>query len=109
MTHKIDEAMNRVATDYELERAEHPIGQLVHLSTVTHAWRGRLAAVTPSYYVLDNTAPVALVDSTGGIAEYLAAPKAGETVAPPKRGSGPTIRIPRGAVAWMVSWPEAGR
>ena len=94
---------NSVTTDYELERGEHPIGRLVHLSTVTHAWRGTLREVTPSYYILDSTKPVALVDSTGGMSTYVATPTAGsegDSIAPGTH----TVRVLRGAVSWMVSW-----
>ena len=104
-----DEMVNRVVTDGELDRGEHPGGQLVHISTVTHAWRGVLLGVTPSYYILDPEKPVALVDSTGAISDYLAKPEAasqGDTFKPSAKGMRPTIRIPRSAVAWMVSWGE---
>lgn len=101
------EQRNAVVTDYELERGEHPIGRLVHISTVTHAWRGVLEAVTTSYYVLSTEHPVALVDSTGAMADYLTKPEVasqGDEFAPPKKGRRPTIRIPRAAVAWVISW-----
>jgi hypothetical protein len=62
---------NAVTTDSELEAGGHPIGKICHISTVTHAWRGTLAAVTASYYIFDATKPIALVDSTGAMSEYL--------------------------------------
>lgn len=101
-----EEMRNIVVTDYELERGEHPIGKLVHISTVTHAWRGVLEAVTPTYLVLSSEHPVALVDSTGAMRDYLANPKVasdGDEFEPGK-GKRPTIRVPRAAVAWMVAW-----
>ncbi len=109
MSKDSDDVHNAVLTDYELERGEHPVGRLVHISTVTHAWRGHLAAVSPSYYILDPTKPVAMVDSTGGIGEYLSSPtqvREGDAFNPhpKKKDQSPTIRIPRAAVAWLVSW-----
>ena len=103
----MNDAIQAVMTDGELERGEHPIGKLVHLSTVTHAWRGTLLAVTPSYYVLDSSGPVALVDSTGAVGEYLAAPTAvreGDAYTAPAKGPRATVRVLRAAVSWMVSW-----
>lgn len=103
----MSDSHNAVVTDYELERGDHPIGKLVHLSTVTHAWRGVLAAVSPSYFIFSNEHPVALVDSTGAMGEYLAEPKAaspGDEFKPGKKGTNPTVRVPRAAVAWLVSW-----
>ena len=103
-----DDITNAVVTDYELEKGEHPIGSLVHISSVTHAWRGVLIAVTPSYYILDNNRPFALVDSTQEMGKYLANPTAGSPgdAFTPKEGtkSKPTIRVPRSAVAWIISW-----
>lgn len=103
-----NESINRVVTDYELERGEHPIGKLVHISTVTHAWRGVLEAVTPSYYVLSAEQPVALVDETGAMGSYLTDPKGGNDsdvyVPPKKSGARATVRVLRSAVSWLVSW-----
>jgi len=96
-------------TDYELERGEHPIGCLVHICTVGHAWRGTLCAVTPSYYVLDADAEVALVDSTGAIGKYLEAGAGGspEDIHKPAKGTlTPVVRVCRGAGTWLVSWEE---
>lgn len=98
---------NAVAHDAGLESGEHPIGELVHISTVTHAFRGVLREVTPSYYILDNARPVALVDSTGAFAGYFAKPLAareGDVWTPPKSGARPTMRILRGAGSWLVSF-----
>ena len=102
-----DEEWNAVVTDYELERGEHPIGKLVHISTVTHAWRGILEGVTPNYFVLSAEHPVALVDSTGAMGDYLANPvvaSQGDEFTPSKKGKRATVRIPRAAVSWLVSW-----
>lgn len=96
-----EEAHALVTTDYERERGEHPIGKVCHISTVTHAWRGVLREVTPSYYVLDSAHPVALVDSTGEMRAYVKAFKGGSEG--DSFVSTKTIRILRGAVSWMVS------
>ncbi len=98
--------INAVVTDGELERGEHPIGKLVHISTVTHAWRGVLKEVTSSYFILDGNETIALVDSTGAMGNYLADPtevREGDSFKPGK-GKKPSIMIPRGAVAWMIAW-----
>ena len=103
----IDNDLNAVITDRELERGEHPIGKLVHISTVTHAFRGVLKEVTASYYILDSLEPVALVDSTGNFADYLADPQAvreGDLFKPNKKKAPPTVYILRGAVSWFTSF-----
>jgi hypothetical protein len=97
--------MAAVVTDYENENGEHPVGKLVHLSSVSHAWRGVLKEVTSSYYILDGNKPFALVESTGPMGEYLSNPTAmreGDGYEPGKKGKKAHIRVPRGAVAWMV-------
>jgi hypothetical protein len=92
----------QVQTDSELERdAEHPVGRIVHLSTVTHAWRGKLIHVTPSYYVL---APGAImVGDTGDVGAYLAAGKAWKAGAEESEPTSRTVRVLRAAVSWMAS------
>ena len=90
---------NAVVTDYQHEREEFPLGRLVHISTVTHAFRGTLKAVTPSHYWL---AAAVLVESTGEVAAYAKSHKASEEGAVIK-GS---IRIPRAAVAWELVFDE---
>ncbi len=75
---------------------EHPIGQRVHISTVTHAWRGTLLAVTKHYYILD--ADAVLVESTGPAEKYAQDRKADkESAGLP----GVQVRCLRGAIAWM--------
>lgn len=110
---KVDEAniegrkTNLVVTDMELELNIHPIGKVVHLSTVTHAWRGTLLSVDSTYYVLDASKPVALVDETGPMAEYMTSMTKvyqGDAFEPGKK-TAPTVRILRAAVAWMISAP----
>jgi hypothetical protein len=99
------EMSNSVVNDGELERGEHPIGVKVHISTVTHAWRGTLLEVTPSYYVLDPSQKIALVDSTGKMSDYMKTMKSvadGDEYSPDAK-SRPTIRINRNAVSWILS------
>ena len=102
------EQHNSVVTDGEEERGEHPVGKVCHISTVTHAWRGTLLAVTPSYYVFDPSKEIALVDSTGDMGSYFSAMtvvRDGDLYKPTKKteGKNPTIRVLRAAVSWMVS------
>ena len=93
---KLDE--NTVTTDGELERGEHPIGHVVHVSTVSHAFRGVLEGVTPSHYLLKK-GTVEIVLSVGDLSKYTAtsAPAESEKVAH-------AVRIPRGAVAWEIDF-----
>jgi len=110
--HGIDEKQRdedlAVVTDGELERGEHPIGRLVHISSVTHAWRGVLETVTPSYYLMSREHPVALVETTGPMGEYLNKPtmvRDGDELRPKEGGISPArLRVPRGAAAWMLDW-----
>jgi hypothetical protein len=92
----------QVQTDSELEKdAEHPVGRICHLSTVTHAWRGTLLHVTPSYYVL---APGAvMVGDTGDIGPYLAAGKTWPEGAEESDPTDRVVRVLRAAVSWMAS------
>lgn len=96
---------NQVVTDMELERYGHPIGQLVHISTVTHAWRGVLEAVTPSYYILSKEHPIALVDSTGPMGDYLNKPTNVREGDMSKKPKGQTL-INRGAVSWLIAFGD---
>lgn len=107
MTDEDRNTYNSVTTDYEKERGMHPLGKLVHISTVTHAWRGILLDVTPSYYILDPDQNVALVDSTGEIGTYLENPvvaREGDVHKPKADSKRPTVMILRGAVSWMVAF-----
>lgn len=65
MTKELDK--RAVGTDLELSEGVLPIGSLVHITTVTYAYRGKLIAVTPSFYVLENAV---LVFETGPLAAY---------------------------------------
>ena len=89
---------NAVITDDELERGEHPIGHVVHLSTVSHAFRGVLEGVTPSHYLLKK-GTVEIVLSVGDLAKYTAksTPAEAEKVLH-------AVRVPRGAVAWEIDF-----
>lgn len=91
---------NAVITDGQLERGEHPIGHIVHLSTVTHAFRGVLDGVTPSHYLL-RKGTVEIVLSVGDLASYgpKTKPSEAETIAH-------AVRIPRGAVAWEIDFGD---
>lgn len=89
---------NRVATDAELERGTFQIGRTVHLSSVTHAYRGTLESITESVFVLKNAH---LVESTGPLDQYAKTKKASEE-SPELKGV--TIFISRGALAWGMQW-----
>lgn len=104
MKQKDIEANNAVVTDYELENGEHPVGKLCHISTVTHAYRGYLKAVTPSYYMLDTSREIVLVGSTGELGAYAKTAKAGDArdVIPPDTLD--ASLIPRSSVCWIISW-----
>lgn len=109
MKNKDKHEMNAVVTDMDYEKGIHPIGQLVHISTVTHAFRGVLLSVDSSYYVLDTRHPVgiALVDSTGAAGEYFSAPTAvrnGDAFDSKKSKKKFEFRVFRGAGSWMGSW-----
>lgn len=91
----------QVQTDKELETdAEHPLGSVVHISTASHAWRGTLKFVTPSYFVLEEGA--VMVGETGDIAAYCNK-KNFATAAEESEPCKKITRIPRGAVCWMTS------
>ncbi len=90
------ESQKAVELDGELERGEHPIGKTVHLSTVTHAWRGKLLTVTPSYYMLEEGA--VMVGNTGDIGAYDLSN--GEEQSEPVKFE---VRVLRAAVSWMAS------
>lgn len=57
-----------VRLDLELEEGILPIGRMVHLTTVTFAYRGKLVAVTPSFYVLEDAVNVF---ETGALKDYM--------------------------------------
>ena len=100
---KNDQENNAVYTDQELQNGEHPIGRVVHLSTVTHAFRGVLRDVTTSYFILDNSKPAHIIHDTGEVSAYS---KTGKTDAREMEevNKSAEIRIPRGSVAWMLVW-----
>lgn len=87
-----------VQTDNELEKdAEHPLGRITHISTVTHAWRGMLKFVTPNYFVFE-TGTAQLVGDTGDINEYAKNYKSSQEQSTPLNG---VIRVPRASVCWI--------
>jgi hypothetical protein len=90
---------NAVIADAENTSGEHPVGRVVHLSTVTHAWRGKLEAVTASYYIFEPGAELIL--STGEIGAY----GTSETSRPVEGEKCPArVRVLRGAVAWLIEY-----
>jgi hypothetical protein len=89
---------NAVVTDMELENNEHPIGKVCHFSTVTHAFRGKLVAVTASYMILPPGSE--FVPLTGDIGVYSKSSKAKASEA--FEVCHTEIRIPRGSIAWML-------
>ena len=102
MTKKTDKEIlehNAVVTDMQNEAGEHPIGHVVHISTATHAFRGRLTAVTASHYLLEEAQLIAL---TGDMAVYTksSTSKPGEAGEPVHCA----LRIPRSAVCWELVW-----
>jgi hypothetical protein len=101
---KHDEAMNAVMTDWEKENGLCPEGRLVHVSTVSHAFRGRLKLVTPSHYILErNAVLVALTGQTGGKEGYAATQVGQEEDQPIEKAE---VWIPRAAVSWMLVFDE---
>lgn len=55
---------NLVAVDLMLELGEFQIGRTYHISTVTHAWRGEVVALTPFAVYLKNARLIALTGDT---------------------------------------------
>lgn len=98
---KLDE--NAVTTDGEHERGEHPLGHIIHVSTVTHAFRGVLEGVTPSHYLLKK-GTVEMVQSTGDLTEY--GPKSMSREAEAEKIPF-AVRVPRGAIAWEIDFGPA--
>lgn len=88
---------NQVITDNENETGEHPIGKVVHMSTVTHAFRGRLVCVTASYYIL---ADASIVHDTGAVAAYRKNQRSASESEEEHIGDG--VRVLRSAVVWCI-------
>jgi hypothetical protein len=65
------DARNVVATDYEAEHGDHPVGWLVHIVTVTYAYRGVLEDPTPTGYWLREPVKVFDTDELGAYAKTL--------------------------------------
>jgi hypothetical protein len=87
----ITEAKNTraVATDQETEEGVLPLGAVYHITTIQFAYRGKLVAVTPSYYVLEDSVNVF---STGELTAYRKS-RLGSTEEPLGR-----VLVERGAV-----------
>lgn len=96
---KINEE-NAVVTDMQQEAGEFPLGRTIHVSTVTHAFRGTLKEVTPSHYILQK-GTCEIIHDTGEVTTYskskVSTPREGEKV-------DCEVRIPRGSVAWEFCW-----
>lgn len=78
-----------VATDQETEEGVLPLGVVYHVSTIQFAYRGKLIACTPSYYVLEDATNVF---DTGELTAYRKS-KRGSTEEPWGR-----VLVERGAV-----------
>lgn len=85
---------NAVVTDSQHEVGDFPIGKVIHVSTVTHAFRGELEAVTPSHYWLKKGTCV-FVHDTGSTTEYANSKKGAD-----EEVISVQVRIPRGAIVW---------
>lgn len=89
---------NRVATDAELERGTFQLGSTVHMSSVTHAFRGTLESVTESMFILSEPH---LVESTGPLDQYARTQRAAEES---PRLPGVKVYVSRGALSWAMQW-----
>lgn len=100
MNDKQKQETNSVVTDAQHEAGEFPLGKVLHISTVTHAFRGVLEAVTPSHYWLKR-GTVSIIHDTGDVAEYskmkTAQAREMETVVT-------RVRIPRASVVWELEF-----
>jgi hypothetical protein len=92
----IDRGQQSVANDIELEEGLVPIGQIVHITTVQFAYRGKLTLVTPSWYVLEN---VVNVFNTGDLKTYFKTMKGAE-----EEAWGARHLIERTAVTALWTW-----
>ena len=88
---------NAVITDMESEAGEHPIGKTVHISTVSHAFRGVLLAATPSYFILEKGCEIVL--STGEVGAYSAKK---DSHASEAEKVNTEVRLLRSAAVWCL-------
>ena len=97
MTPKQTNEHNAVITDMESEAGEHPIGRVVHICTVSHAFRGVLTAVTPSYFIFAPGSEIVL--STGEVEAYSGDPKSTAREAEKVLTE---VRLLRSAAVWCL-------
>ena len=102
MDDKTKNDINAVVTDQQHEAGEFPIGKVVHFSTVTHAFRGVLEAVTPSDYWLKR-GTASIIHDTGDVSEYSTAKDSNARESEEVHRAA-QIQIPRAAVAWKMVW-----
>lgn len=97
-----DQGLASVTNDMQMEQGHHsvegivPIGATVHITTVQFAYRGKLVAVTPSWYVLDD---VTNVFNTGDLKNYYKTQKGSE-----EEFWGGRIPVERTAVTALWMW-----
>lgn len=101
----VDRGLANVTNDMQYEQGHHsvegivPIGATVHITTVQFAYRGKLVAVTPSWYVLED---VVNVFNTGDLRNYYKTKQGSE-----EEPWGYRIPVERTAVTAMWMWaPE---
>jgi hypothetical protein len=92
--------INSVVTDAQHMAGEFPIGRVIHVSTVTHAFRGELEAVTPSHYWLKK-GTVSIIHDTGDVTPYS---KSKDSEARESEKVNTRVRIPRGSIAWELEF-----
>lgn len=97
-------ALAAVTSDLEMEQGHHsiegivPVGATVHITTVQFAYRGKLVAVTPSWYVLED---VVNVFNTGELGNYYRTMEGSE-----EEPWGYRIPVERTAVTALWMWNE---
>lgn len=97
-----DNGLAAVQNDQQLEAGHHsvegivPIGSIIHITTVQFAYRGKLVAVTPSWYVLDE---VTNVFNAGELKNYYKTMKGSE-----EEFWGGRIPVERTAVTALWMW-----
>lgn len=100
-----DRGFAAVANDQQLDAGHHdvegivPIGSTVHITTVQFAYRGRLVAVTPSWYVLEDAVNVF---NTGDLKNYYKTQKGAEEE--PWGDKGERLPVERTATTAIWVW-----
>lgn len=93
----VDRHLKTVGNDVELAEGHMPIGSIQHITTVQFAYRGRLVAVTPSWYILEEAVNVF---NTGDLKTYYKTKKGSEE----EPWSGKFVRVERTAVTACWGW-----